>query len=416
MIWHFQKILSRRLLIWSALSVGAGLALWLGGADFWRGFGIQAALWGVINAVIALAGLRGVAARLEGPVDADENARKARSLRRVLWLNGGLDVLYILAGVGLLLWGKSDLLHGMGWGIIVQGAFLLVFDALHALSAPMDEVRLPALEVFERPEHLPYCLEGQPGAPVALLLHGFPGTTGELRPLANLLHVAGWTVQGLLVPGLGRELPLLFQQRAAGWVDWLAEQVEFARAGGRPVILIGFSLGGAISAAAAERCMPDRLVLLAPFWWEEPLWLRLLFGVPETIFTPAIRPFRLFPPGFAQMMQEARRTHVDMSGVPEKDMQRLRELRLPMVFVDQFRRLSRKVRQSVDGLDMPVLILHGEQDTVAQPRFSRRLAELIGANARFETVPGEHHTFMTGGEAFEKAAERIVAFGLEEKG
>ena len=113
---------------------------------------------------------------------------------------------------------------------MVQGAFLLVFDALHALATPMEEVTLPALEVFERPEHLPYRLEGQPGALVALLLHGFPGTTGELRPLASLLHVAGWTVQGLLVPGLGRELPALFQQRAAGWVDWLAEEVESARA------------------------------------------------------------------------------------------------------------------------------------------------------------------------------------------
>ncbi len=413
MIWHFQKILSRRLLIWSTLSVLVGLALWLGGADFWRGFGIQAALWGVIDAVIALAGLRGVAARLEGPVDADENARKARSLRRVLWINGGLDVLYILAGVGLLLWGGSDLLHGMGWGIIVQGAFLLAFDALHALGTPMEEVSLPALEVFERPEHLPYRLEGEPSTPVALLVHGFPGTTGELRPLADLLHAAGWTVQGLLVPGLGRELPALFQQRAALWVDWLSGQVESARAAGRPVILIGFSLGGAISAAAAERCKPDRLVLLAPFWWEEPFWLRLLFGALETIFTPTIRPFRALPEGFTQMMQEARRTNVDLSGVPEADMQQMRELRLPLVFVDQFRRLSRRVRQSAEGLDMPVLILHGVQDTVAQPRFSHRLAELIGANARYETVPGEHHTFMAGGEAFEQTARSIVEFGTE---
>jgi len=413
MIWHFQKILSRRLLIWSALSVLVGLALWLGGADFWRGFGIQAALWGGIDAVIALAGLRGVAARLEGAVYADENARKARSLRRVLWINGGLDVLYILAGVGLLLWGKSALLHGMGWGIIVQGAFLLIFDVLHALGTPMEEIRLPGLEVFERPEHLPYHLEGEPGAPLALLAHGFPGTTGELRPLAELLHAAGWSARGLLVPGLGRELPGLFQQRAALWVDWLAGEVELARDSGRPVILIGFSLGGAISAAAAARCKPDRLVLLAPFWWQEPVWLRLLWSGLEALFSPTIQPFRALPSGFAQMMQEARRTNVDLSGAPAESMEQLRHLRLPLVFVDQFRRLSRRVGQAAAGLNMPVLILHGEQDTVAQPRFSRRLAQMISEHARFELVPGDHHTFMTGGEAFEQAAERIVAFGAE---
>ena len=58
MIWDFQDALSRRLLLWSALSIAAGAVLWLFGGPFGRGFGLQAAVWGGIDAAIALFGQR----------------------------------------------------------------------------------------------------------------------------------------------------------------------------------------------------------------------------------------------------------------------------------------------------------------------------------------------------------------------
>ncbi len=58
MLWDFQAVLSRRLLLWSAFSVLIGGALLLVGTPFWRGFGVQALLWGAIDAAIAAFGLR----------------------------------------------------------------------------------------------------------------------------------------------------------------------------------------------------------------------------------------------------------------------------------------------------------------------------------------------------------------------
>lgn len=44
MIWAFQKVLSRRLLLWATFSPLVGLPLLFNGSPFGHGFGIQALL------------------------------------------------------------------------------------------------------------------------------------------------------------------------------------------------------------------------------------------------------------------------------------------------------------------------------------------------------------------------------------
>jgi hypothetical protein len=68
--------------------------------------------------------------------------REALKLRRLLWINAGLDVIYIVGGVGLALTlgTRNTRWYGHGVGIIVQGAFLLVFDLVHAQLTPIGTV------------------------------------------------------------------------------------------------------------------------------------------------------------------------------------------------------------------------------------------------------------------------------------
>ena len=57
MILDFQDTLSRRLLLWSALSLLSGaIILAVAASPWWRGFGVQALAWGAIDAAIALFG------------------------------------------------------------------------------------------------------------------------------------------------------------------------------------------------------------------------------------------------------------------------------------------------------------------------------------------------------------------------
>ena len=70
-------------------------------------------------------------------------------MRKLLWINNALDVVYVAGGTALIiLYGNGSVFwRGTGWGIVVQGAFLFAFDLYHALRVP-DPLQLPALPLF----------------------------------------------------------------------------------------------------------------------------------------------------------------------------------------------------------------------------------------------------------------------------
>ena len=143
-IWQFQKILARRLFVWSGVSVAAGLGMQSGG-EFWRGVGAQAIGWGAIDAIIAWFGQYSAIrkqAKLPDPQSPVVVVKETRNLQRLLWVNTVLDVFYVTGGLLLALTkGKTNRTwRGHGWGIIIQGGFLFLFDLYHALRLPPKEM------------------------------------------------------------------------------------------------------------------------------------------------------------------------------------------------------------------------------------------------------------------------------------
>lgn len=138
-IWQFQEAVTSRLLIWGAFSVSIGLSMFLMENRFWAGFASQAVIWGGINALIAIFGIlssrKKQAALLPTTIDTVETA-EARNLHRLLLINTILDVLYIAIGVWLVATQPNPMLQGIGWGIVVQGGFLFIFDLFHTLRCP----------------------------------------------------------------------------------------------------------------------------------------------------------------------------------------------------------------------------------------------------------------------------------------
>jgi hypothetical protein len=110
------------LLAWSVLWTAlAAIGLFRRNAsDRMRGFWLTNALWVCVNTAI------GVVALLDPPADAAEFVR-------LLWINAGLDVLYLLIGV-ILITRRPPIARGVGAAILVQGAFLLILDVAWALA------------------------------------------------------------------------------------------------------------------------------------------------------------------------------------------------------------------------------------------------------------------------------------------
>ena len=135
-IWDFQEKLTWRLAAWSLGSMLAGAVMYPRG-DFMRGLAVQCAAWGAIDLLIAVLGAvsaRGKRAQIRAGEEAQVAARETGSLRRILLINSGLDVLYMAGGLAVILMLGADNQNwlGHGWGVLIQGAFLLVFDLYHA--------------------------------------------------------------------------------------------------------------------------------------------------------------------------------------------------------------------------------------------------------------------------------------------
>ena len=124
-----------KLLVWGALSVGAGTALVafvrVRGikSDLIRHFAIQSAAWGLVDIFIAIWARRGLQLR---------DFAGAVSLDRFVWLSIGLDAGYAVVGMTLAIagWtlGRRLGLVGAGAAVTVQGLALAVLDLQLAAS------------------------------------------------------------------------------------------------------------------------------------------------------------------------------------------------------------------------------------------------------------------------------------------
>ncbi len=128
-VLQYQLRMMRVLLRWAVVSIASGLALLAPGPAL-RGFGGMMLAWGVINALVAVGASRAVRSRQAAPRPMRDEARAAA---RILWINCGLDVLYVCAGAGMVLWTVVPMTRGAGAGVFVQGVWLLGFDLIHAV-------------------------------------------------------------------------------------------------------------------------------------------------------------------------------------------------------------------------------------------------------------------------------------------
>ncbi len=141
-IWQFQNRLSQRLFQWGLISSLLGF-LMMRGSKFWQNIGWQFIGWGLIDALIALFGQHAARQRLDSyqnPGLPEVKVKEAANLRKLLWFNALLDVFYVLGGRRFAAEDKGDGGKlGTGVGIMLQGAFLLLFDVYHALMMPDEE-------------------------------------------------------------------------------------------------------------------------------------------------------------------------------------------------------------------------------------------------------------------------------------
>ena len=198
---------------------------------------------------------------------------------------------------------------------------------------------LRELDLFADETHKPFHWEPESlvgGTPAALLIHGFPGTPADMRPMAHSFLAAGWATHAPLLPGFGPAIATLPERRFTEWVDVVREEAAQLRRDHEVVVVVGHSMGAAFTVLATAAEQVSAQVLLAPYW---------RFGGPaQTMLWPVLRwVARRWRPLHAVDFDEKRiRDGIRHFG-PEIDLddaltrERLRDLVVPTELLDELR-------------------------------------------------------------------------------
>lgn len=236
---------------------------------------------------------------------------------------------------------------------------------------------------------------GEPWASV-LLLHGIAEHSGRYERTGSLLAAAGLEVHAFDLRGHGRSggRPV-YIERWDRYLDDVAWQVEALRALGRPVVLLGHSMGAliALTYAESERPAADLLVLSAPsIRAAVPAWQRLAAPVlgrlsPTLVLANPI-----------DVRQLAHDPAVGQAYDADPLVRQRSTTRLGMEFFGAMRRS----RRDLGRLRVPTLVIHGGADTLVPTAVSEPLEGLPGVERR--VYPGLRHETMN-----EPEGPRVVA-------
>jgi carboxylesterase len=186
-----------------------------------------------------------------------------------------------------------------------------------------------------------------------LLVHGFTATTAEVRPLAKIIHAAGYTVSGPLLPGHKTNLA---DMNGCRWMDWY-HAVEQAYLDLRQrcahVLVGGESMGALLTLQlASQHAEIGGVVSYAPA-------LRVKYL--STAF--------LIAPIMPVIVSRGEDDGLPWQGYTAR----------PMKAVTQLFRLQQVVRRSLPRVTSPVAIFQGRMDQTIDPRSAEEVYRLVGS-------------------------------------
>lgn len=224
-----------------------------------------------------------------------------------------------------------------------------------------------------------------------LLVHGFTGTPQSMRPWAEHLAQAGFTVSLPRLPGHGTDWRDL---NATEWTDWYAEaDAAFVALRDRceQVFVAGLSMGGALSLRLAEQhgAEVSGLVLVNP---------AINITDPRMKILPVLRHV---VPSLAAIGND----------VADPSAREIAYDRNPLQALYSQTHLWADVREHLDRVTQPLLVFRSEQDHVVDPSSLAILREGVSsADAEFRTLTRSYHVATIDYEAPEIFAASVEFF------
>lgn len=244
-------------------------------------------------------------------------------------------------------------------------------------------------EAFADEKHSSFQWDGD-GQQAALLVHGFPGTPDEMRPIATVLHEMGWTVRAILLPGFGQDIDTILERSHDDWIAAVRHDLSALRTNHETVILVGFSMGGAVSINVAAEQNIDGLILFAPLYEVgHILWSALPV---IKLFLPKIKIFHLFKPNFNDPeTREGIQKFMPDADLDDPQVQdAILDFEVPISMFNEIRSIGQKGYQVAKKITYPVQVFQGIQDELVLPKKTRTLIKQFGGQIDYVEVNAPH--------------------------
>lgn len=193
-----------------------------------------------------------------------------------------------------------------------------------------------------------------------LCIHGFTGGPYEVEPLAqHLKRTTNWDIRVPTLPGHGETLSLT-DVRFEEWIDHVEEELVDLLNKTDKVYVIGFSMGGLIAAYLTTKYEVSKLVLLsAAAYYMNPG--QMLADI-------------------KQMIRDGVRGSLAENELFKRYKKKIKET--PFRATVQFRKLVRFVKPLLNQVQVPTLIIQGEQDGIVPVKSAHYLHEVIPAKEK----------------------------------
>jgi carboxylesterase len=221
-----------------------------------------------------------------------------------------------------------------------------------------------------------------------LLVHGFTGTTSEMRPLAEHLHREGFTVYAPLLAGHGVTPEELEVTRYPDWVQSAREGYERLKKSCDRIYLIGHSMGGAIVLHLAANLPNDGVVTMcAPIFVTDSRakWTWLLSRFVRW-----------------QHKKGSRSPHVEKHTVHTYKKTPLRCVASLMSFL-------KIIRADLKRVQAPVFVMQSDRDETVQPRSAEHIHHHVSsAIKKIKRYPKSGHMLPVDSEMDEVFSDILV--------
>lgn len=193
-----------------------------------------------------------------------------------------------------------------------------------------------------------------------LLLHGFTGTTMEMKPAAEFFRGSGFAISAPLLAGHGSSPE---QLRKTTWKDWLYSAEEgyhqLVDAGCHTVYAVGLSMGGILALKLARQYEFRAIATLS-----SPIFVRDT-RIKHARWAKWIVPY---VPG----SREKKAPHIEKHILPYS--------RTPLASVHSLQQLIETVKQDLPQIKTPIFICQSGQDETVNPASADYIYNQIGSN------------------------------------